>query len=174
MSSHLPHKNLDRLIAAFGRIREEVPHDLVLVGERFGNGSRIEELVRGANGGHPSRIKVTGFVSREDLLGLYQIADAFVFPSLFEGFGIPALEAMECGCPVVASRSTSLPEVMGQAGEFFDATDADDIARALKEVCGDPKLRDELRVRGFERAKEFSWERMGEETMELYHRIAGN
>lgn len=174
VSSHLPHKNLDRLIAAFGRIREEVPHDLVLAGEQFGNGSRIEELIREANGGQPSRIRVTGFVSREDLLGLYQIADAFVFPSLFEGFGIPALEAMECGCPVVASRATSLPEVIGTAGEFFDPMDTNDIARALQKVCADSKLREELRARGFERAKEFSWERMGEETMELYRRIAGN
>jgi len=166
--SSLPHKNLERLIRAFGMIHDSIPHGLLIVGERFGYGRNIDQLIEDIACEDSSRIKATGFVSREDLLGLYSIADAFVFPSLFEGFGIPALEAMECGCPVVSSTATSLPEVIDTAGEFFDPMDVNDIARALWRVCSDAKLRDDLREFGYKRAKEFSWEKVGMETMRLY------
>lgn len=172
VGSALPHKNLGRLIEAFGAIRQEVPQDLVIVGDPSGYGSHIDELIKEAGGGEDSRIRVTGFVSREDLLGLYRIADAFVFPSLFEGFGIPALEAMECGCPVAASRSTSLPEVVGEAGEYFDPMDVDDIARTLQRVCADGKLRDRLRERGYKQAQEFSWEKTAMQMMDIYRALS--
>jgi glycosyltransferase involved in cell wall biosynthesis len=170
--SSMPHKNLGRLIEAFGSILHRIPHNLVIVGEPFGHESAISKAIERFANGHRHRILVTGFVDRADLLGLYRCADAFVFPSLFEGFGIPALEAMGCGCPVVASRATSLPEIVGTAGEFFNPGDVDDIANALLRVCSDTTLRESLRARGFARATEFSWEKMGVETMQLYKRIA--
>ena len=172
VGSRLPHKNIERLITAFGMIKDYIPQDLFIVGERFGHGDRIDKFVNEVNYGAKPRIHVIGFVSREDLLGFYQLADAFVFPSLFEGFGIPALEAMECGCPVITSNSTSLPEVAGDATERVNPLDVTDIARVLRKVCTDPELRLELKRRGFGWAKQFSWEKMGLETMKLYSSVA--
>lgn len=168
----LPHKNLGRMIEAYAKVMHSIPHHLVITGEPFGYGSSIAQAIERCTGGHRHRIHVTGFVDRADLLGLYRCAEAFVFPSLFEGFGIPALEAMECGCPVVASRATSLPEIIGTAGEFFDPTDVDDMAGAMQKVCTNAALRGDLRARGFKRAAEFSWEKMGKETMGVYRTVA--
>jgi glycosyltransferase involved in cell wall biosynthesis len=170
--SSMPHKNIGRLIEAYAKVMHDLPHDLVIAGEPFGHESVIRLAIEKWTAGYPQRVHVTGFVDRADLLGLYGCAEAFVFPSLFEGFGIPALEAMECGCPVVASRATSLPEIIGSAGEFFEPNSTENMARALQRVCTDPAWRGELRERGFKRAAEFSWEKMAKETMEIYRSVA--
>ncbi len=170
--SLLPHKNLGMLIKVFARIAARIPHDLVIVGESFGNDRAIRNTVERELCDQQDRVKICGFVGRDDLLGLYHHADAFVFPSLFEGFGIPILEAMGCGCPVVASRSTSIPEIVGNAGEYFEPTDSDDMASTILRVCQDAALRASLRERGISQARKFSWVKMADETMDVYRKVS--
>ena len=107
-------------------------------------------------------------VSDNELCLLYQNASAFIFPSQIEGFGLPPLEAMKYGCPVVASRSSSLPEILDEAALFFDQNNEADLVRALKMVTADTKLRRDLINKGIERVKKFSWHKMAEETKQGY------
>ena len=115
-----------------------------------------------------------GYVSAGDLPALYSGALAFAFPSLYEGFGMPALEAMACGTPVVASNVSSLPEVVGDAGLLVDPTDEDALAGALERIAGDPALRARLRELGLARARLFSWERCAAETLEAIRQTAAS
>jgi len=116
-------------------------------------------------------IVLTGHVSDEELVYLYNSANLFVFPSLYEGFGLPPLEAMACGCPVIASDTTSLPEVVGNAGILISPYDIDGWARAMNEVSNNNGLRQDLINRGFKRAKMFSWEKAAKETCKVYEEV---
>ncbi|MBC7240010.1 MAG: glycosyltransferase family 4 protein, partial [Chloroflexi bacterium] len=115
----------------------------------------IEEAIRGLHLGE--WVKITGFIPDEDLPALYQGADVFAFPSLYEGFGIPVLEALACGTPVVTSNTSSMPEAAGDAALLVDPTDVEAIAEALWRLLEDASLRNALRARGFEQVKRFSW-----------------
>jgi glycosyltransferase involved in cell wall biosynthesis len=138
-----PHKNHARLFDAFARLRARRPDlRLVLTGE-------------GEYGPLPPGVDARGRVSRDDLVHLYQSAAAVVFPSLYEGFGMPVLEAMACGCPVACSNVTSLPEVAGDAARMFDPRNAEDIVAALEEVLDDPQP---WVARGLARAQAFTWD----------------
>jgi glycosyltransferase involved in cell wall biosynthesis len=172
VGSSLPHKNLPRLIEAFAEVAADIPYDLVIVGENFSYKQLLEQCIGAAGLSGTGRVRLLGFVSRADLISLYRHAEAYVFPSLYEGFGIPALEAMDCGCPVLAARCTSLPEVIGEAGLLFEPTDVHDIARCLKTFYHDPAIRISLIEKGSRRAKEFSWERMARETLHVYEQLA--
>jgi glycosyltransferase involved in cell wall biosynthesis len=112
-------------------------------------------------------------VSDEDLVGLYRAADCFVYPSRYEGFGFPPLEAMACGTAVISSNRTSLPEVVGDAGVLVDPDDVDAIERALSELLSSPERRAELVERGYRRAAEFSWRRCAELTADAYRAAVG-
>jgi glycosyltransferase involved in cell wall biosynthesis len=114
-----------------------------------------------------------GRVSDEELVWLYNAAQVFVFPSFYEGFGLPPLEAMACGTPVIVSNVSSLPEVVGDAGLIIDPTDANDLTVAIWRLLSDQALREEMIDKGFRRAALFSWERAARETLELYRRLAG-
>jgi len=173
VGSSLPHKNLARLIKAFAKLAPDIPHSLVIVGEGFDQRGVLYQTLANTGLAGSERIQIHGFIEREALLALYRQADAFVFPSLYEGFGIPALEAMESGCPVVAADSTALPEVIANAGLFFDPLSVDSIAEALLKVCQNPTLRADLRARGQVRAQQFSWEKMATETLQAYEQVAG-
>ena len=109
-----------------------------------------------------------GFVPDEDLPALYSATDLFVFPSLYEGFGLPVLEAMACGAPVVTSNTSSLPEVAGGAALLVDPNSVDALARAMREVLDNKTLRDDLRARGPKQAARFSWETAARETLTIY------
>jgi len=162
-----PRKNLPRLIRAFGRVAREVPHALALVGKP---GWAHEELHRAATAsGLGSRLKFTGYVPDADLPVLYNAAELFVYPSLLEGFGFCALEAMACGTPVVTSNVTSLPEVVGDAAITVEPTDVEALAEAIRRVLVDEMLWERLRSAGLERARLFSWERTAEQTLAVYH-----
>jgi glycosyltransferase involved in cell wall biosynthesis len=163
-----PHKNLAGLLRAFARLPalglKEV--QLVLVGERYRTGQALDRLAQELRLG-PSLV-CTGFVPQEDLNALYSAAAVFAFPSLAEGFGLPVLEAMACGAPVVGSNASAIPEAVGPAGLVADARDPEAFAHALAKVLGDAALRAELRDKGLARVREFTWSRCAEGTLAVY------
>jgi len=167
-----PGKNHVRLIRAFDRTRRgsNLPHQLVLAGSDWG---RAEEVHREANTcASKDSILFTGFVAGGDLPDLYAGADAFVFPSLFEGFGLPVLEAMSCGIPVACSNVSSMPEVAGDAALLFDPEDERSIEQALTTLLTDKGTQQDLVRRGLQRSKTFSWQRTAELTAETLRRTA--
>jgi len=155
-----PRKNTKRLLEAFARIRDKVPHQLVLTGSKSWKDRSVYEAIDRL--GLAGRIEQLGYVGAEDMPALYSLADVYAYPSLYEGFGLPVLEAMQCGCPVVASTATSIPEVAGEAAISFDPLDVDSIAEAMHRVLTDPATRDKLVASGARRAAEFSWRRCAE------------
>jgi glycosyltransferase involved in cell wall biosynthesis len=165
-----PRKNLPRLVRAFARVVDRVPHRLLLVGKP---GWATEELhaaiERGRLGG---RVQFTGYVPDADLPALYAAADLFAYPSLYEGFGLPPLEAMACGTPILTANTTSLPEVVGDAAVSVDPTDEAALAAALEELLRSPEQRAELRERGFARAARFSWQETARRTLAVYYDVA--
>jgi glycosyltransferase involved in cell wall biosynthesis len=154
-----PHKNHERLLQAFARVRRRRPAlRLVLTGAGHDRGPAAPG------------VDVRGHVPLEELARLYRTAAALVFPSLYEGFGQPPLEAMACGCPVAASRAASLPEVCGDAAAYFDPTSVDDIAEAVLGVLDAPG---ELVDRGLERARRFTWDACAREHERVYGELLG-
>lgn len=156
-----PHKNLDRLVTAFSLLRRRGGFDdlrLVIVGSAEEN--KYAALRRTAEiTGVRNEVRFFGFVPDRTLSALYRRASVFAFPSLYEGFGLPPLEAMACGTPVVTSGLSSLPEVLGDAAVFVDPWSTSDIADGLARALTDEALRALLRARGLERVKAFSWDR---------------
>jgi len=164
-----PRKNLVRLIRAYARLRSERQDfrpQLVIVGRKLWLASEIFDEVKR----HPwvDDVILTGYVADEDLPALYRAARAFVYPSLFEGFGLPPLEAMACGTPVVTSDVSSLPEITGDAALLIDPNDERALANALIEVLNNDPLRAELREKGIAQAKKFTWRDAAEKTLRLY------
>ncbi|MCI0399306.1 MAG: glycosyltransferase family 4 protein [Chloroflexi bacterium] len=167
-----PRKNLSRLLQAFQRFRQQgFPHRLVMAGpwgwHMEGFGREIEAL------GLRDAIQFLGYIPTEDLPGLYSLTTLFVFPSLYEGFGLPPLEAMACGAPVLSSDNSSLAEICDGAAYLVDPRSVDSIAEGLRRVVADDALRADLRCRGLERAGEFSWDRAAQETLAVYQQVAG-
>ena len=170
-----PRKNLRHVVRAFAALRETTDADpyLVLVGSE---GWQFEELLediaavgrnavgRGAGG----RVIATGFLPDEDLPAVYSGAAAFVYMSLYEGFGLPPLEAMQCGTAVIVSDNSSLPEVVGEAGVLLPADDLDGLVEAMRRVLEDAGHRDRLAAAGLARAALFNWDRCGEQTVTAY------
>ena len=161
-----PGKNHARLIRAFARLKasEDLPHQLVLAGSEWTRASEVRAAAE--ESGWAQHIVFTGFVPGEGLPDLYAGADLFVFPSLYEGFGLPVLEAMCCGTPVACSNVSSMPEVAGDAALLFDPYDEDSMADALGRMLMDEGLRDDYTQRGLARCAEFSWRRTAEQTLE--------
>lgn len=153
-------KNLPRLIEAFAELcrTTSLPHRLVLVG-RPGGGSFARCQTLADQLGLAGRVLFPGFVAADDLPALYNAAELFIFPSLYEGFGLPPLEAMACGTPVVSAATSSLPEVVGEAARLVDPLDSAALAQAMREVLTDPGEAERLRQAGLRRAQEFSWRR---------------
>jgi glycosyltransferase involved in cell wall biosynthesis len=167
-------KNLLGLVQAFERVRAEVgePAQLVIAGPRdFGADALDRAVAASVCAGDVIRV---GAIDGADLPALYSGATAFAYPSLFEGFGLPPLEAMACGAPVICSNTTSLPEVVGDAALTFDPSRVDDIAAALRRVLTEPALRAELIARGHARAARFSWRATAERTLEAYRRAVAS
>jgi glycosyltransferase involved in cell wall biosynthesis len=165
-----PRKNIHRLVEAFLPLLNEFPqYCLVLAGTRAGN--RYADQIFQRAGKRSDHILVTGPISDSDLAALYNGCSIFVFPSLYEGFGLPPLEAMACGAPVVCSNASSLPEVVGDAARLIDPLDVNGLTDAMREVLSDTRLRLEMREKGLLRARKFSWERNALETMEVYRKV---
>jgi glycosyltransferase involved in cell wall biosynthesis len=164
-----PRKNLEIVINALARIQSKITHHLVTVGGDGWDFENVKTLVNSLGLG--DRVHFLGYVNDEMLHALYCKAALFIYPSLFEGFGLPVLEAMASGCPVVTSNVSSLPEVAGDAAVLVDPKSADDIASAIESVCLNRSLADELRRKGNERAHQFSWQRCAWETVRVYEEL---
>ena len=169
-----PRKNLVRLVEAYADLRGARPEaklpQLVLAGKRgWLYGETLHAVERHSRDGD---IRLAGYVQEADLPALYTDALCFVYPSYFEGFGLPPLEAMQCGAPVIAGNRASLPEVMGSAGLLVDPFDKSELARAINRVIEDEELRLELRARGLERARAFTWRETARLTLLVYERAA--
>ncbi|MGB9195259.1 MAG: glycosyltransferase family 1 protein [Azonexus sp.] len=166
-----PRKNLTTAIKAYARlpeaIRQEIP--FVIAGMKGWRTDGLDREVAALI--DKGQIRRLGYVPDEALPALYSGARVFVYPSLYEGFGLPPLEAMACGAPVIVSNRSSLPEVVGDAGLQVDALDVDGLAEAMNRLIGDDVLCAALRQRGMERAKGFSWRRCAEETLAVYRRV---
>lgn len=167
-----PRKNLARLIEAFGlTVRQGFRGQLVLVGKAQRRAGDVQRAVR--ESGVESRVVFTGFVSHDDLTLLYNRASLFVYPSLYEGFGLPPLEAMACGCPVLASNATAMPEVLGDAALLVNPLSVEELAQGMMAVLDHPELAAGLREIGLRRAASYTWEATAARTREVYAQVLG-
>ncbi|QQR84057.1 glycosyltransferase family 4 protein [Candidatus Peregrinibacteria bacterium] len=165
------HKNLVGLIKAFKQFNAtDHGHDLVITGKFNPIYEEVVETVKTLK--LKDHVHLVGLVSEDDLKALYQHAFAYAFPSFYEGFGLPPLEAMQCGTPVLASNASSIPEVCGEGNAlFFDPYQTDDIAQKMQTLVDDPPLRQQLIQRGLERVKQFSWTTMAKKVLSLYNQF---
>jgi len=164
-----PRKNVQRIIEAFDSVADRIPHTLVIAGRE---GWKTGNIFRAANRArHSDRILFAGRIDSSDLAAVYAGAAAFIWPSLYEGFGLPPLEAMACGTPVVTSNTSSLPEVVGDAALKVNPESASEIADAVVRCVEDAELRVELIRLGKERADSLTWQATARATLEVYKRL---
>jgi glycosyltransferase involved in cell wall biosynthesis len=176
-----PRKNVPLLIRGFARVAKEVSHDLVIAGRKDKDYEAIMNQISAL--GLEERIKVIDFVDGDDLSALYSVANLFVWPSVYEGWGWPPQEAMACGVPVIVSDGGALPEVVGEAGETVMFTESNvslrvkdedfeiKLSEAMKKVLGDEVLREEMKRKGLEKVRERSWDEVAKETSEVYRQV---
>ena len=169
-----PHKNLGGLVQAFSYLKEDPVNKnviLLLVGDYKGDSffsdyGRLQQQIQ--ESGLTNQVIFTGFIPDAELAVLYNASSLLVFPSFLEGFGLPAIEAMACGTPVAASRTGSLPEVLGEAGEFFDPYNPQDIQRVIQKVLSHSDLAQRMREQGLTRVKNYSWDIAARETLSVF------
>ncbi|MGK7345527.1 MAG: glycosyltransferase family 4 protein [Candidatus Nitrospinota bacterium M3_3B_026] len=166
-----PRKNLVRLLRAFEAARERLggAYQLVICGKK---GWLYKDILKTFREVDKGDVILTSYVSDPDLVGLYQGADMFVFPTLYEGFGLPVLEAMACGAPVINSNVSSLPEISEDASILIDPLDVESISEAMVRLAFSESLRDELREKGLRRAARFSWTETARKTLDVYRSVA--
>jgi glycosyltransferase involved in cell wall biosynthesis len=163
-----PRKNIAGILKSFAILKNKfkIPHHLVIVGEKGWRYKSDLELVNKLGLG--KSVLFPGFIKEDDLTAVYNIADVFVFPSLYEGFGLPVLEAMACGTPVVTSNISSLPEVVGSAGILVNPHDHEEIASAIYRLLTDKKLSSRFTKEGLERSSHFTWEKAAAEMLAIF------
>jgi len=172
LSTLFGYKNADKLIRAFSKLKEKhkIPHNLKIVGkDPEDNMKRLKNLSN--EFGISESVFFTGLINHHEVKGLYQNADVFVFPSAVETFGLPVLEAMASGTPVVASNRTSVPEIVGDAGVIVDPDDIAELADAILRVLSDKGLQNSLIQKGYRRAKKFSWDKTARKTLEIFEEV---
>jgi glycosyltransferase involved in cell wall biosynthesis len=168
-----PRKNQVGLIQAFRELladQPQLPHLLVLAGKHTWFTPKVLEQVR--RSGLEERIVLPGFVGDDFLPALYNAADVFAFPSFYEGFGLPVVEAMACGRPIVCSSATALPEVVDGAGLFFDPNNVGEQTRALRDILLDTELRQRMERKSLQRAAFYDWRETARQTLEVYYQVA--
>jgi glycosyltransferase involved in cell wall biosynthesis len=173
-----PHKNVVRIIEAFSALKSELQKDqqfpdlkLIIIGDDLSSHPRLRRTV--VRSGVQNDVRFLGFVPIEVLRIFYDVAKIFVFPSLYEGFGLPPLEAMAHGTPVVTSNTSSLPEVVGNAALLVNPENVFEIRRALQRALLDPALREQMKQRGYDQAQRFSWTNSVARILEIYREVAG-
>lgn len=166
-------KNIPLLIKSFAKVKKKgIPHKLVFVGAKSQDLAVFYKLL--------DKLKLrndaifTGYVADEDMVKFYNLADIFILPSLYEGFGLPVIEAMACGCPVIASNSSSLPEVVGNAGVLIDPNDYRPWVDPIYEILTNDGFKQKLIKKGLKRSKTFSWEKTSKETWQVYEDVCNN
>ncbi len=171
VSASHPQKNLLRLISAYDILKKKfsIPHKIVIVGSRGRDLKKIYRLLEELE--LKEHIILKEVIPHQNLPLFYQGADLFVFPSLSESFGLPALEAMACGTPIVCSKGGALPEIVGDAGVFFEPFSCEDMASAIYKVLANEELKTNLSVEGIKRANNFSWEKTAKKTLDLFNEI---
>ncbi len=174
VSSLHPRKNIARLIDAFSSFKRSTGsnHKLILAGSKFSWTNDMQAALE--NSGFENDIVLTGRIPQKDLYELVPGAEAIVYVSYFEGFGMPVVEGMKAGVPVITSNITSLPEVAGSAAVLVDPFSIDEIAMAMKRLASDPALREELSNKGLDHAKKFSWDKCAEETWSVIEKVLSN
>lgn len=164
------HKNIPRLIRGFAKaVRRGLKSQLVIVGRQDRGTIDLAKLINEL--GLDGKVILTGFIPDDELPGLYSGASVFAFPSLAEGFGLPPLEAMSRGVPVISSNVSCMPEVLGDAALYFDPYDANDIAKTIEKIMADSDLRKQLIAKGYKQVKKYSWKKMAKETLLVYNKI---
>lgn len=168
-----PRKNIPTLIRAFTALKKKknIPHKLVLVGQKGWFFQEIEKALEESL--YRDEIIFPGYIPDEDIPALYNGAEIFVYPSFYEGFGLPVLEAMQCGTPVITSNISSMPEIGGDACYYIEPKSLDDLTRGLEKIIENTDLRKKMSQKGIERAKQFSWEKCAKETLRIYTQTAG-
>jgi glycosyltransferase involved in cell wall biosynthesis len=164
-----PRKGVDTLIAAYADLAADIHHHLVIAGKRGWRTEPLFEQVQALGLDH--QVHFTDYVPDEDLAALYSLAQLFVYPSHYEGFGLPALEAMACGVPVVCTDSSSLPQVVGDAALLVPPNEAESLAAAMLQVLDDHELRAKMGLRGLEQAASFTWEETARRTLQVYEKM---
>ena len=167
ISGLTPLKNFGRAMHAFDVLAEKYDYSLIVTG--FRKFKFVEDMEQIEKVKHKEKIKFCGFVPDEDLPAFYNLASLYLFPSLYEGFGLPVLEAFACGCPVVTTKTGCTKEVTGNAALLADPYDINDIAEKMESILTDINLREDLISKGFERVKQFSWKKSATETMKIFH-----
>ena len=166
-----PRKNVQMLIQAFNNLKKEhnLPHQLVLVG---GNGWMCDDILKEIESSdYKNDIIRPGYVADADLPAFINGADVFVYPSFYEGFGLPILEAMQCGTSVITSHVSSMPEVGGKACLYIDPNDKTELSEQIYKVVSDVSLQKDLSEKGIEQSKNFSWEKCARETLKVYQKV---
>lgn len=166
-----PRKNLDKVVMAFSEIARNYPSLNLVIAGKYGWGNDSSKFKVQCSK-LESRVKILGYVEKEDLPALYSGAQAFIYPSLYEGFGLPILEAMACGCPVVTSNLGSMKEIAGEAAILVDPVSISGIANGIAKIVGDSKTRNRLINEGQRRNLEFSWEKTAFQTLDIYRSLA--
>ena len=171
VGSNEPRKNIKTLLAGYAALseglRKEFP--LVIAGGRGWLNSEIPGVIKRL--GIETSVRFAGYIGRNDMSAVYSGASVFAYPSLYEGFGLPILEAMSCGAPVITSNVSSMPEVAGDAARLVAPTDAEGLGEALGALLVDEGLRKEMRLKGLERGAMFSWDKCARETLALYRKV---
>lgn len=171
MGAISPRKNLPLVIEALERLSDTIPHHLVHVGIPHWDADDFFTKLKSSR--IADRIHLPGYLSDEQVHALYWKAHAYIYPSLFEGFGLPLLEAMAGGCPIVTSNISSMPEIAGDAALLIEPTSLDEMTAAIEAVCTDDALADRLRQNGRKRIKDFSWKNCARQTLRIYREILG-
>lgn len=165
------HKNISVILEAFQKVINKIPHKIVIAGSKDSGMPSDENINKILSTIPPDRIEFTGKISDEDLIRLYNTSDFFIFPSIYEGFGLPLLEAMACGCPIIASKASSIPEVCGDSAIYFDPYSSEELSTRILEMANNEALKNELAQKGIRRAKEFSWRKASDMHIEVFKKV---
>ncbi|MBN1495210.1 MAG: glycosyltransferase family 4 protein [Spirochaetes bacterium] len=161
-----PRKNMLNVIRAFTRIKDSIPHVIYFTGGDSWLDSEVYDMIR--DGGLEDRIVRLGYIGEEDLVAMYNLADCYLYPSLYEGFGLPILEAQACGCPVITSNVSSCPEVAGEGALYVNPHDAEDIAWAMLSIVKDTNLKKKLIKAGLQNCRQYTWEKTARAIYRLF------
>jgi len=167
-----PRKNMLNVLRAFNHIKHKIPHNIYYTGGYSWRDNEVLQYIK-ENDLHARVIKL-GFVPDEDLIALYNLADCYLYPSLYEGFGLPILEAQACGCPVITSTVSSCPEVAGDCAIFVDPTNVAEIASAMIEITANKRMKKKIMRFGLENVKKYSWEQCASEILSMFERLYRN